>query len=451
MANVDDLTKLRIDPQLKRAPKGRGLVKLFLWAVVILAIGGGLWAYPYLVPEKVDVAPVRLIDPEVETSAVVLSVTGYVVPHRRIEIAPKIMGRIEQLYVDKGDHVVQYQEVAHLDASEYKANVERARALLARSEAVLAELRAGSRPQEIEQLRAELSLAEAQQRDARQNLDRVRPLVQQKVEGQNVLDKAVNDYDIAVARANSVRKKLELAVIGPRAEVIKAAEAGVAEARANISLAEVQLNDCIIRSPTTGTILERLVEVGEMVTNTNFGGTRGARSALISVANLSDMQVEIDLNQSDLSRVRLDQQCLISLEAYPDREYRGRVERIAPEANRQKATVQVEVEFLDPDERVKPELNARVSFLDQIERKQGVKLSPRIFVPSGAVIERDASPSVIIAAKNRARVIKVRRGMETPNGVEILEGLKGNERVLVKPPDGIKEGAAIRINTLTAK
>jgi len=451
MQNAADLSKLRIEPHLKRTPKGRGIIKLLFWVVVVLVVGTALWAYPYLVPEKVDAAPARIIDPDVETSTVVLSVTGYVVPHRRIEIAPKIMGRIEQLFVDKGDHVDQFQEVARLDASEYNASVARARALLARAEAVLAELRAGSRPQEIEQLRAELNLAEAQQRDARQNLDRNKPLVEKKVEGQYILDKAINDHDIAAARANSVRKKLELAVIGPRAEVISAAEAGVAEAKANLALAEVQLNDCIIRSPTTGTILERLVEVGEMVTNTNFGGTRGARSALISVANLSDMQVEIDLNQSDLSRVRLNQKCLISLEAYPDREYQGYVERIAPEANRQKATVQVKVQFLDPDQHVKPELNARVSFLDDIRRTRGVKPQPRIFVASGAVIERDASPVVIVADNNRARIIKVRRGMETPNGVEILEGLKGHETVLLKPPDRIKDGAAIRLNTPTAK
>ncbi len=443
MANAEELEKLRIDPERKGGRKTRRLVRYAAWGAIACALGGTLWAWPYLVPASVDMVPLKRINPEVETSTIVLSVTGYVIPHRRVELAPKIVARVQSIEADKGDRVTSGQVIVRLEDFEFRANFDRARAALDRAQARADELRAGSRPEEIEAARADAELAEAQRDDAQRTVRRLEPLVRQGVENQQALDTAQTQVLVALARVNAARKRFEVIRIGPRTEEIRAAGADVAEARANLETAAIQLRECQIRAPGNGTILERLVEVGELVTNQNFGG-RGARGSLLSLADLGDMRVEIDLNQSDLARVSLNQPCTISLEAYPDREYRGEVRQIAPEANRQKATVQVKVAILEPDERVRPELNARVSFLKLLERRPGEKQKAQVFAPTSAVVERDGRPTVFVVANGRARARKVSRGMEGINGVEILEGLTGDERILAKPPDGLGDGAAVR-------
>lgn len=442
-AAQEQLHKLRIDPSRKGGHRTRRAVRWVLWLVVAAAVAGGLYAMPFVVPTEVDTVALTRIDPGVTTSTVALYVTGYVVPHRRIELAPKVVARVAALYADKGDRVTSGQEIVRLEDREFRANHQRAAASVARATARLDELRAGSRTEEVEEARSNLTLAEAQRDDAGRTVGRLRPLVSQGVENQQALDTAITQLAVSEARVNAARTRLELLVAGPRPETIRAAEAELAEARATLELADVQLDDCVIRAPISGTVLERIAEVGELVTNQNFGG-RGARGALLSMADLNDMQVEVDLNQTDLARVRMHQTCLVSLEAYPDRNYLGRVVQMAPEANRQKSTVQVKVQVLDPDERMRPELNARVSFLDELRTGADSIPRARVFAPVSALIERDGTPTVVVADGARARLRAVRRGMETPSGVEITDGVTGTERVLVKPPDGIRDGAAIR-------
>lgn len=442
-AAQEQLRKLRIEPSRKGGQRTRRAVRWVAWIILLAAVGGGLYAMPFVVPTEVDTVGLTRVDPGVTTSTVALYVTGYVVPHRRIELAPKVIARVAALNADKGDRVTSGQVIVRLEDDEFRANHERAAASVARAAARLDELRSGSRAEEVEEARANLQLAEAQRDDAGRTVGRLRPLVSQGVENQQALDTAATQLAVAGARVNAARTRLELLVAGPRPETIRAAEADLAEARAALALADVQLGECVIRAPITGTVLERIAEVGELVTNQNFGG-RGARGALLSMADLNDMQVEVDLNQTDLARVRMDQTCLVSLEAYPDRNYLGRVVQMAPEANRQKSTVQVKVQVLDPDDRMRPELNARVSFLDELRAGDGKEPEPRIFAPVSALIERDGSPTLVVADGARARLRAVRRGMETPSGVEITGGVDGTERVLVKPPDGIRDGAAIR-------
>lgn len=126
---------------------------------------------------------------------------------------------------------------------------------------------------------------------------------------------------------------------------------------------ETYLDWCVIRSPVDGVVLEKLVDPGELVTPQTFGGTRGPSTSLLAVADPHDLQVEIDLNESDLPRVFLGQECVVSPEAFPDRSYRGVVAEIAPEASRQKGTLQIKVQIEEPDRFLTPELSARVDFL----------------------------------------------------------------------------------------
>ena len=439
-----NLERLYIDPARKGGrPRSRRYLKWFVWVGLIAVAVAAYRAMPYIVPVEAETTNLTRVDPETTTSTVVLNVTGYIAPHRRLELAPKVIARVVAVYADKGDRVTSGQVIVRLESREYQANLDRATAAVDRAQARLDELQNGSRKEEVEEARSNALLAELQRDDARRTVGRLRPLVTARVENQQALDTAITLEGVAEARMAAARRRLDLLVAGPRPETIRAAEADLAEAKALQESARIQVEDCVIRAPISGTVLERIAEVGELVTNQNFGG-RGARGALLSMADLNDMQVEVDLNQVDLSRVKLGQVCLINLEAYPEDNYDGRVVQVAPEANRQKATVQVKVQVDKPDEKMRPEMNARVSFLDPVSQKDGAAGAPRVFAPVSAIVERNGSPTVVVLSDGRAKLTAVKRGLETPNGVEITQGLTGDETILLKPPDGIRDGVALR-------
>src|SRR5678815_2502990 len=159
-----------------------------------------------------------------------------------------------------------------------------------------------------------------------------------------------------------IRDQYELVKAGPRKEQIDAQLATVRQLEAGLATAVLDLNNTVIRSPISATVLARNVEMGEFVT-TGFVGERGAKGYVVSIADLNDLRVELDISQNDFAKVSPKQPCWIVTDAYPDRKYSGIVDLISPEANRQKATVQVRVKVLNPDELLKPDMNATVSFL----------------------------------------------------------------------------------------
>lgn len=244
-------------------------------------------------------------------SGSLLTVSGYIIARERIEISPRFMGVVQWVGVKKGDAVTNGQVVVRLDDSEYRAR-------LAENDGALA-------------------VAEVAIERAHVDLRRSEPLVSERVETQKALD----DARLALRTAEAQR----LQVLGARKSI------------------ETVLDWCIIRSPVTGVVLEKLVDPGELVTPQTFGGTRGPSSSLVAVADLRDLQVEVDIDESKLARVALGQGCLISPVSYPDKHYQGRVAEIAPEANRAKGTVQVKVQILEPDRFLTPELSATVDFL----------------------------------------------------------------------------------------
>src|SRR6187401_2333067 len=163
----------------------------------------------------------------------------------------------------------------------------------------------------------------------------------------------------------------------------------VDEVRGEVAFFENQLTNTVIRAPVTGTILERVVEKGEFVT-TSFVGERGAKGYVVSMADLNDLQVELDISQDDFAKLYMGQKAIVTTDAFPDRKYEGVIAEMSPEANRQKATVQVKVQVLKPDDYLRPEMNARSAFVarEQASRKEGAPASPKIVIPTAAV--RDA-------------------------------------------------------------
>jgi HlyD family secretion protein len=236
------------------------------------------------------------------------------------------------------------------------------------------------------------------------------------------------------------RENFELARLGPRVEEIDMARAQSAEADANVKWLETQLDNTIIRAPVDGTVLDRLVEKGEMVT-TGYVSGRGAKSAFVSLANLRELEVELDINESDIPRVHLEQECSVSPDSYPDRKYKAHVREIAPEANRQKATIQVKVSIDDPDKFLRPETNAKVNFLEEVKEAAGPQES-RILVPKSAVV---AGPAVFLMKDGKAVKQAIRTGKELWGQLEIISGLVGGEQLIVKGLDGIAEGEKVAL------
>jgi len=241
----------------------------------------------------------------------VLTVSGYIVNRERIEISPRFLGVVKWIGVRKGDAVTNGQIVVLLDDAEQKAR-------LAEAEAQAANARVAVEKAEIDYAR-------------------VRKLIAENIETRQTEDDA----------------RLRVA----------ATKASLKQAEAAVDLARTYVDWTVIRSPISGVVLEKLVDQGELVTPQSFGGGRGPSTAFLAVADPKDLQVEIDLNEADVAKASLRQECRVSPEAYPEKSYRGYVAEMAPEANRQKGTLQLKVQIRDPDKFLTPELTAKVEFL----------------------------------------------------------------------------------------
>ena len=241
----------------------------------------------------------------------VLTVSGYIVNRERIEISPRFLGVVQWIGVKKGDAVTNGQVVVLLDDAEYRAR--------------------------MLQAQGQLDAARADVERDRLNYERITNLISRAVESRQSEDNA------------------RLALAADRAAEVAA--------QGNHDLAKTYVDWCVIRSPLDGVVLEKLVNPNELVMPQSFGGGRGPSTALLAVADLKDLQVEIDVNEADLSKISLGQRCRVSPEAYPDRTYAGHVAEIAPEADRAKGTLQIKVQIVAPDQYLTPQLSAKVDFL----------------------------------------------------------------------------------------
>jgi HlyD family secretion protein len=243
----------------------------------------------------------------------VLTVSGYIINRERIELSPRFMGVVKWIGVKKGDAVTNGQVVVRLDDAEYQARK-------LETEGRLANAKAAAEKTEL-------------------TYQRVKKLSRDNVESKQMED----DARLALESARAVVKEIE----------------------GQLALIQTYIDWTIIRSPIDGVVLEKLVDPNELVTPQSFGGTRGPSTALVALADPTDLQVEIDLNEQDLSKVSLNQKCRVTPEAFQDKSYEGYVAEMAPEANRQKGTLQVKVQIKKPDKYLTPELTAKVEFLAQ--------------------------------------------------------------------------------------
>ncbi|GIW43940.1 MAG: resistance-nodulation-cell division efflux membrane fusion protein [Candidatus Binatia bacterium] len=337
---------------------------------------------------EVVVAPVSRVTAAEVGPMPILSGSGYIVTGERyVSIGVRVPGRIERYFVEEGQSVRKGDPLVQLDDRDYRAQVTRAKAQLAVA-------------------KAQLELAEA-------DLRRVRALHEQRVASQQELD--VQESRARVARA------------------------AVQQAEADLQQARVNLDYTILRAPTDGVILAKTKEVGEIAVPGGFAGS----GDLIRMANLSDIRAQVDVNEADLNRVFMGQKAVVTPDAYPDAKYEAEVVKFYPQVDRSKGTLRIEVRLSAPDEKLLPDMSARVTFLSQSQPADAK--DPMVFVPSAAV-RRNERGEAFVWVVNEARVHArpVRLGATVAGRVQVLSGLNGDERVVVSGT-ALREGQRIRI------
>ncbi|HJT25958.1 MAG TPA: efflux RND transporter periplasmic adaptor subunit, partial [Pyrinomonadaceae bacterium] len=273
---------------------------------------------------------------------------------------------------------------------------------------------------------------------------RTESLYRSGVSSKSEYDRALANRDSAAALLQAARQSSAMTDIGPRKEEIRAAEAEVQQMRAALDYANTQLAATEIKAPVTGTVLQRIVERGEMVSPSAFGGS-GARTSVVDLADLTDLQVELDISQTDFARLKSEQRAEIIPEAYPNLRFTGFIEEIAPEANRAKSTVQVKVKVENPNEQLRPEMNARVNFLADKPSATENKTIARVLVPKTAVVKKDDSSFVFVVKGNRVEQRTIRTGEESGDAYVVLDGLSGNESVAVAGVDKLRDGDRVKV------
>jgi RND family efflux transporter MFP subunit len=402
MAN-EDLSKLRIDKEKAGFRVGRSRKGLYLILIVLgLLALGLLYRAGFLTPPlTVQAATVTLVYPS--QAFTVLTASGYVVPQRKSALASKVTGRLVWLGVEEGNRVKKGQIVARLESEDVAAARDQAAANLATSRF------------NLEQAKAELS-------DATLSLNRVQELVKKEFV-------ARAEYDTAVAR----HRKAVAAV--------KAAEATIRANEAAWEAAKIQVEYTLIRAPFDAVVLTKNADIGDIVTP--FSAATEAKSAVITIADMGSLQVEADVSESSLSKVRIGQPCQIQLDALPEKRFRGAVHMILPTGDRTKAAVMVKIRFVDQDPRILPEMSAKVSFLSRAVTPEGDK--PRTAVSRKALIDRNGEKRVFRIQGDRVSEISLTLGSPIGDMMEVVNGLQAGDQVVLNPPKRLTDGAKIRI------
>ena len=440
------LRSLKIDRSATPTPSAPNKTPKLLLLVIAVIVALVALGYVFLFsPAKaISVAAVKVDSGGASAGESVLSASGYVVAHHKIAVGAKVMGRVAWIGVEKGDTVQSGQVLVRLEDSEFRAQVNQAQANMAAAQARLDQLKSGSRPQEKLKDRAAVIQAEANLKKAQADYARSETLYRSGVASKAELDQALAARDTAAALVEAAKQSSAMTDIGPRAEEIRAAQAQVQQMKAALDYAQTQLAATEIKAPVSGTVLERIVERGEMVSPSAFGGS-GARTSVVDLADLSDLQIELDISQSDFSRLKMQQRVEIVPDAFPNMRFSGFLAEIAPEANRAKATVQIKVKVEDPNEYLRPEMNARVNFLSDKPAVTNTPVATRVLVPKLAIVKKDNSSFVFVVKNNKVEQRTIRTGDEIGDSYIVLDGLSGNENVAVAGVDKLRDGDKVKI------
>jgi RND family efflux transporter MFP subunit len=396
MATRDvDLSTLRINrgPPGARPPRRSwSSGKVIAWLIGIAAVSAVALLLANRLNPGVDVqlATASLTSPSQANA--VLTASGYVVARRKAAVASKGTGRLVYLGVEEGDKVTKGQVIARLEDADVVAAREHAR--------------------------QQLRLAEADLYDAKKNLERMRILVEREMIAQA-------EYDLADARYKRVIATIDAAKFALRE-------------------AEVAVDNTRIVAPFNGTVLKKNADVGEIVAP--LAGAASSKAAVVTIADMSSLEVDADVSEANITRVSPDQPCEITLDAYPQRRYPGYVANIVPTADRAKATVLVKIKFKEYDQRVLPEMSAKITFL-AAGTVASADSAPVLTVPAAAIADRGGRPVVFQIEDDRAREVAVTVGRKLGDTVEITSGLKEGDKVIARVDERIEAGTKVTQKT----
>ncbi|HEF4778962.1 TPA: efflux RND transporter periplasmic adaptor subunit [Burkholderia multivorans] len=393
-----NLDKLKIDRGPIAAPRRRRWVRYAAataLALVALAIGLAVTRRP-----TVDTTAVMSAYPYQNDTQ--LNATGYVVPQRKAAVASKGQGRVEWLGVLEGTRVKKDEIIARLESRDVEASLAQALA-------------------QVKVARANLGVQQAELKDAEIALRRTAALAPR-----GAVPAAQLDTD--TARVNKARAS------------VNSGEAAVASAEANARAARVAVDQTVIRAPFDGIVLAKHANVGDNITP--FSSASDSKGAVVTIADMDTLEVEADVAESNIAKIRAGQPCEIQLDALPDMRFAGRVSRIVPTVDRSKATVLVKVRFVDRDDRVLPDMSAKIAFLSKPVSAQDRQ--PVTAVQASAVVERDGRPVVFALQDDTVHAVPVARGARIGELVAV-RGVKPGDTVVLAPGAALKDGAKVTV------
>jgi multidrug resistance efflux pump len=296
------------------------------------------------------------------SNPIALESRGYVIAKHQVLVSPQVSGRIISLNIEEGRRVTKGEILAEVERTEYQADVEQMRGVLRRNKAELSELEAGARPQEIAGATADLQEQEEILSQLESQFKRTKEILKTNSVSITEFEQTQSSYLSTRKRIEKLRQALDMMKEGPRKERIEMARAAVVQAEANLAKSLWRLENCTLRAPISGTILKKNAEEGNLVNPVAFSGS----TSVCDIADLSDLEIDLNIQERDVSRVFVDQECEIRSEAFPKRVYKGKVSRLMPIADRAKGAVPVRVAVRVPEDEqgvyLKPEMSAIVVF-----------------------------------------------------------------------------------------
>ncbi|HWG49547.1 MAG TPA: efflux RND transporter periplasmic adaptor subunit [Candidatus Acidoferrales bacterium] len=397
-----DLGSLRIDDHKRGSGSaGKRIALIVVGLVILIAIAGGFYAY---MPRAaaVEVATVQQADTGPQ---VLLNASGYVTPQRRATVAAKITGRVTGVFFTEGMHVHKGYVLAKLDDSDSQKALAAAIADRNATQGSIADL-------QVQLKNAELQLHRAQE------------LQKQGVQTQEALDNAR-------MAANSLGAKIDYA----RQQVL-AGDARIKEAQQAV-------DNCVIRAPFDGIIVSKDAQVGEIVSPLSAGGGF-TRTGIATIVDMASNEIQVDVNENYIARVKPKQEVTATLDAYPDWKIPAHVRTIIPTADRQKATVEVRVAFDKLDPRILPDMGVKITFLGE-EARQTEKAPSGLMVPQSAIRDDGGQKIVFLVKDNHVERHAVKVGASQGSQAQLLAGVTAGDRVVVRGPADLKDGEAVEV------
>ena len=400
------LKQLRIDRQDPQANPRKPLKLALIGLVVLSVIGTLYWLFAGGKTYTVQTAIAQSLASAPANTAV-LEATGYVTARRQATVSSKVTGRVAEVLIEEGQSVKDGQVLARLDATDANAQLALAQAQLSVAKAQLADL--------------QLLLAQAE-RDATRQLD----LVARKLVSQQTADDAKTLVASRRSRLNAQKQEVKVA-------------------ERNVEVAQVNVDNTVIRAPFAGVITVKAAQPGEIVSPISAGGGF-TRTGIGTIVDMDSLEIEVEVNESYIGRVQAEQPVMSTLNAYPSWKIPGKVIAIIPAADRSKATVKVRISIESQgDSRIVPDMGVRVAFLENPGTDSGKQAIPGVLIPANAIRSQGDNNVVYVVNNDHAHVKQVTLGQTYADLRQVLSGLQANERVIIQPPVELRDGDRVQL------